>query len=167
MDEEQGFSELLREALSEPPPPDRAVARAKALVPGPLAAAWSSILARARNAVAELALDTRSTPSLVGFRGAIGSDFHLLYRRDRNEVFIQVQRRAEPRAPFLLDAQIDADGAGVAGCPIAVVHAGASEPLLELRSSEEGTLRLELPAGRYDLALGLDPPFLVAGVELE
>lgn len=166
MPELSALPELLRDALAEPLPSAAALGRAKAIMPGPLDAAWSALLSQARAFIAELALDTRARPALAGFRAGPGTGFQILYRSGQHEVFIEI-KPPDGEGHFRLDAQIETGGAGVPGCPIVVARAGTPERLLELRSDPEGSFRLELPAGRYDLALGLDPPFVVAGVELE
>jgi hypothetical protein len=165
VEDEHTLEGLLREALRDPAPPTAAVARAKGLTAGPLASAFASLAARARNLVAELALDSRQRPALAGFRGG-GQGFHLLYRRDRHEVFLEVQTPVRAEDAFLLNAQIDADGVGVGECPIIVLSANSPDPIRQLVSDPEGTFKLKLPAGRYELALGVDPPLLVAGVDL-
>jgi hypothetical protein len=156
----------LRDAVREQAPPDYLVGRVRQMVPGPLAAAVRALLEQARSVVAQIRLDTRTQPALVGFRGR-SQNFQLLAVAGQHEVFVQVTPSSEitPDAGRLkLRGQIESTTALSLSCDIAAT--AADGPLYTTRAHDDGSFELMLPSGRYDLAIGLDPPFLVPGLEL-
>jgi hypothetical protein len=160
---EHQLHDLLREALAEPAPPQALEARARRLMPSPIVAGLQSLFERARNLVAEIRVDSRIQPALAGFRGTV-QPVQILVQAGHHELFLQVTPASETPGSLRVRGQIESTAASTLACDVAA--SDERGPLYATRSREDGTFDLQLPKGRYDLAIGLDPPFLVPSLEL-
>ncbi|MEX2220014.1 MAG: hypothetical protein WD749_14775 [Phycisphaerales bacterium] len=163
---EHELEQRLGEALSDPAPPPRAVARVRSMMAGPVASAWASILERARALHATILLDTRAHPALVGFRAGVSEGFDVLAASEGRELFLHIRQRPGS-AGFTVKGKVEGAPGAAGVCGIAFFEAGSASLVCDAHTDREGEFGAEVPAGRYDLAVGLDPPFLVPGLALE
>jgi hypothetical protein len=162
---EQDLERLLNDALAEPGPPDHVLARARKLMPSTAGATLATWIERARTILAEIRIDTRAQPALAGFRNA-ATHFQLLATSGPAEVFIQVVPMPGSGAPLCLRGQLDSPAAEQSDRPVAAVSQADGTVVALARSGHDGSFELRLRPGCYDLAIGLDPPFLVPGLDL-
>jgi hypothetical protein len=149
-----------------PAPPLRVVQRVKGMASPPVAPLHE--LARSvKEFVAELIYDSRATPALAGFRGAVGAT-HLTYTCEAGEVDIQISRANAgrqgltrligqietlhtPRLARLRSGQGRDAGDGGDGA-----SGGGWRTVAETSIDRTGIFTFDAAPGRYDLTISLD-----------
>jgi hypothetical protein len=161
---EHELENLLRDALAEPRPPEHALSRVRDLMPGGVATVLAAWLESARNLLAEIRIDTRARPALAGFRSA-STQHQVLATAGAAEVFIQIDSNPEAGDAFRLSGQLECPGANL-DRPVAAIRRAGGVVESAVRAGGDGVFEMTLQPGVYDLAIGLDPPFLVPGLDL-
>lgn len=153
-------------------PPDKVVARAKALFQEMRPAAGPSVRDRVQEwlsaldrAVASLTFDSRTRPALAGFRGA-AELVRMSFESDLAEIDLELNEQDDAgQIRISVYGQITAtDDAG--GAPVVVTAAGTHQAIAQTVCDRGGLFEVTLQRGRYDLHVRL-PSGIVSAMEIE
>jgi anti-sigma factor RsiW len=152
-------------------PPEAVATRAKSLFDRSRVAAAESLLDRAGAIVASLLFDSRLQPAAV--RATTSSNrIQLAYEASAVDIDLVAEPAAEAgngaaATTWRLMGQAATED-GCDGTTVALIPAGATQPLMKTQTDEHGAFVFsDVPSGRYQLHLQLEMTILVPTFELQ